>query len=111
MKTALIALAGIAVVAAAAPVEARHYSNMSQCTKYRHGRCVQWKRLTRRQANAYRVGYLFGPGYGYTSYSALPQPLVSRYHLRDRDRYVYQNGNVYVVNPRTYRVIRILNGG
>jgi len=101
--------AGVAAVAlTATPTEARkHYTNMTTCAKWRHGQCVKWKRLTRRQA--YRMGYVFGPRYGYTSYNALPRTYVTRYHLAPRYRYVYQNGYIYQVDPTTYAVMRILN--
>jgi hypothetical protein len=105
----LMLAAGIAAVAlTATPSEARkHYTNMTTCAKWRHGQCVKWKRLTRRQA--YRMGYVFGPRYGYTAYGALPRTYVTRYHLAPRYRYVYQNGYIYQVDPTTYAVMRILN--
>ena len=109
MKIALLAFAGAAVAVTAVPAEARHYTNEAQCVSYHGHKCVEMRRLTRAEArHAYRVGYAFGPRYSYTELSALPQPVVTRYHLRDRDRYVYQNGTVYVVNPRTYRVVRVI---
>ncbi len=112
MKYALLALAGAAVSLTSVPADARHPSNDSACTKHENGRCVAWRDMSRRDARraAYRVGYTFGPSYGYTEFSALPQPIVTRYHLRDRDRYVHRDGFVYEVNPRTYRVIRVLPG-
>jgi len=105
----LMLAAGVAAVAlTATPTEARkHYTNMTTCAKWRHGQCVKWKRLTRRQA--YRMGYVFGPRYGYTAYDALPRTYVTRYHLAPRYRYVYQNGYIYQVDPTTYAVMRILN--
>ena len=105
----LMVAAGVAAVAlTATPTEARkHYTNMTTCAKWRHGQCVKWKRLTRRQA--YRMGYVFGPRYGYTAYDALPRTYVTRYHLAPRYRYVYQNGYIYQVDPTTYAVMRILN--
>jgi hypothetical protein len=105
----ILLAAGVAAVAlTATPTEARkHYTNMTTCAKWRHGQCVKWKRLTRRQA--YRMGYVFGPRYGYTSYNALPRTYVTRYHLAPRYRYVYQNGYIYQVDPTTYAVMRILN--
>jgi hypothetical protein len=110
MKKALLALGAAAVALTAAPANARHYTNITKCTKYRHGRCVQWKRLTRREARraGYRVGYNFGPRYSYTELGALPQPVVTRYHLGDNFRYVNRDGFVYVVNPNTYRVVRVI---
>lgn len=111
MMKMMLALGAAAVAVSAVPAEAKTYTNAMKCTKYRNGKCVTWKRLTVRQARraGYRVGYRFGPTYGYTDYSALPQPIVTRYHLRDNFRYVNSNGYVYVVNPRTYRVVRVLN--
>jgi hypothetical protein len=95
----------------AVPAEAKHYTNMMKCTKYRHGRCVTWKRMTVKQARraGYAVGYRFGPTYSYTDLNTLPQPVVTRYHLGDNFRYVNRDGYVYVVNPQTYRVVRVIN--
>lgn len=83
MKT-LLAVAAAAAVVAATPAVARHH------------------------VTVYRVGYSFGPTYTYTDFSTLPQPIVTRYHLRDSYRYVNENGYVYVVSPRTYRVVRVI---
>src|SRR3954452_649999 len=115
MTKALLAFGAAAVALTAVPAvpaQGKHYTNVTRCTKYRHGRCVAWKRLTRAQARRaaqYRVGYRFGPRYGYTSYSALPRTYVTRYNLRPNYRYVYRDNYVYVVNPRTYAVERILD--
>jgi hypothetical protein len=111
MQKLLLALGAAAVALSAAPADARkHYTNISKCSKWRHGRCVVWKRMTRAQARraGFAVGYRFAPTYAYTDYTALPQPIVTRYHLRQDWRYVNQNGRVYVVNPRTYRVTRVI---
>jgi hypothetical protein len=110
-KTLLLAAAGLSVALTAAPADAKRYTNHVVCKKYRNGRCVDWHRMTVAQARraGYRVGYAFGPNYAYTDYSALPQPIVTRYHLRNNWRYVNQDGYVYVVNPRTYRVVRVIN--
>jgi hypothetical protein len=105
----LFLAAGVAAVAlTATPADARkHYTNKTACTKWRHGQCVQWKRLTRKQA--YRMGYRFGPRYRYTAYDALPRTYVTRYHLSPRYRYVYRDNYIYVVDPTTYAITRILN--
>jgi hypothetical protein len=84
MKT-ILAVAAAAVALAATPAVARHHN-----------------------VTTYRVGYAFGPTYTYTDYGALPQPIVTRYHLRNNFRYVNDNGYVYVVNPHTYRVVRVI---
>jgi hypothetical protein len=57
----------------------------------------------------YRVGYRFAPRYAYTPFSALPQTYVSRYSLDPDYRYVYRDNYIYVVNPRTYAVERIIS--
>ena len=46
---------------------------------------------------------------GYTTYSALPRPVTTYYKLSDSNRYVYSNGYVYVVDPTTYAVTRVLD--
>jgi hypothetical protein len=112
MTKTLLALGAAAVALTAVPADARHYTNIRQCTQYRHGRCVAWRQLTRREARqaGYRVGYNFGPDYSYSDIGALPQPVVRRYHLGSNFRYVNQGGSVYVVNPNTYRVVRVIPG-
>jgi len=87
MKKTLLALGAAAVALSAAPADARH----------------------RHHVTVYRVGYMFGPDYTYTDYTALPQPIVTRYHLRDNFRYVNRNGVIYVVNPHSYRVVRVIS--
>ena len=111
MTKVLLALGAAAVALTAVPAEARHYTNYTTCTKHRHGRCVAWRKLTRAQARrrGYAVGYRFGPSYSYVDVGTLPQPVVTRYHLGSNFRYVNQNGYVYVVNPHTYRVVRVIN--
>ena len=112
MKKTILALGTLAVALSATPaVAGRHYSNVMKCQKWRHGECVSWHRLTRGAAmrQGYSVGYNFGPDYSYTEMSALPQPVVTRYHLGDNFRYVNRDGYVYVVNPNTYRVVRVIS--
>jgi hypothetical protein len=110
MMKAFLVLGAAAVALTVTPADARRYTNHVACTKYRHGRCVAWHRLTVRQARraGYRVGYRFGPTFGYTDFGALPQPIVTRYRLQPRFRYVNQDGFVYVVNPNTFRVVRVI---
>lgn len=86
MYKALIAAAAAAVAFTATPSLARHH-----------------------HMDGYRVGYSFGPSYSYTDYGTLPQPMVTRYHLRNNYRYVNENGRLYVVNPHSYRVMRVIS--
>lgn len=111
MTRAFLALGAAAIVLTATPADARHYSNVAKCAKWRNDQCVQWNVLTRGQARReaeFRVGYDFGPSYSYVDLNALPHPLVTEYHLGTNFRYVDRDGYVYVVNPSTYRVVRVL---
>ncbi len=101
MTKALFAF-GVAAAAltVAAPADARRTGPVT-CAQWRHGHCVTWR-------SRYNVGYTFGPSYSYTDFGALPGPVVTRYRLGHNYRYVNENGYVYVVNPRNYRVVRVI---
>jgi hypothetical protein len=101
MTKLVLALGGVAVALTAMPAQAQHITGPVTCAHRHHGRCEAWRPRS--------VGYVFGPSYAYTDYSALPVPIVTRYHLRHNYRYVSENGYVYVVNPRTYRVVRVIS--
>ena len=109
MTRTLLALGAAAVALSAAPADAQYRHHARVCAKWRHGHCVRWANRGTMRATRYRVGYRFGPNYGYTAYSALPPTYVRRYRLNRDDRYVYSNGNIYVVDPTTYAVTRVLN--
>jgi hypothetical protein len=100
MTKLVLALGGVAVALTAMPAQAQHRTGPVTCAHRHHGRCEAWRPRS--------VGFVFGPSYAYTDYGALPQPIVSRYHLRHNYRYVNENGYVYVVNPRNYRVVRVI---
>lgn len=111
MKKAFLALTGAAAVAAgmsSVAADARRYSNVIQCSGWRNGLCVAWNRLTVHQARRIQVGYVFPRNYTYTDFSALPQTVVTQYNLSPNDRYVYTNGYVWVVDPNTYAVTRVI---
>jgi hypothetical protein len=110
MMKVVFALGAAAVALTAVPADAQRSINHAACAQMRHGRCVAWQPMTRAQARraGYRVGYAFGPNYSYSNIGALPRPIVTRYHLGPNFRYVNQNGYVYVVNPHTYRVVRVI---
>jgi len=77
MKKTLLGLGAAAIALTAMPASAeRHYTNITKCVRYHHGRCVAWKRLTRREARraGYAVGYRFGPTYSYVDIGALLDP-------------------------------------
>lgn len=109
MSKAFLALGGVAAVLVAAPATARHYSNYIECSKTKDGQCVAWHRMSRAKADAYNVGYVFGPSYSYTPYGVLPSDYSSRYHLDPNGRYVYNNGYIYVVDPTTYAIQRVID--
>jgi hypothetical protein len=111
MTKFFLALGAAAVALSAAPAEAKHHK--WTCAKWRHGHCVRWMNHGYAMSTArhsYRVGYVFGPDYRYTAYDAIPRTYVTRYHLAPDGRYVYTNNTVYVVDPATYAITRILTG-
>lgn len=110
----LLALGSAAAVALTmAPLDAAYGHHRRACAHWRHGHCVRWMNhgyaVSTARHNRYRVGYVFGPSYSYTEYNALPQPIVTRYHLNPDYRYVYTGNTVYVVDPGTYAITRIIN--
>lgn len=115
MKRLLLSAAGIAVALTAMPAEARHhgrhYASNVVCTQWRHGTCVKTHRVSHNAMRhaRYRNGYVFGPRYSYTSYDRLPRSYVSRYDLNRDYRYVYRDNYIYVVDPKTYAVQRIIS--
>jgi hypothetical protein len=112
MTKVFLALGAAAVALTAAPAVAKPHHGRD-CGKWRHGQCVSWVNHGQMVSSArharWRSGYVFGPRYGYTSFGALPRTYVSRYDLNPRYRYVYRDNYIYVVNPRTYAVERIID--
>lgn len=125
MKNKLIlALSAAAVGFAAVPASA-HYGHhrgwerhrAMGCAMWRHGHCVRrghayaygHRDHDMNGMRPYRVGYRFGPSYAYTPYDQIPAPYVTQYHLTPDGRYVYRDNRVYVVNPTTYAVERVLD--
>jgi hypothetical protein len=104
MTKLLLGLSAAAVAVTAMPAQAgQHITGPVTCAHRHHGVCTAVR-------PRYNVGYVFGPSYSYVEPSALPGTIVTRYHLGPRFRYVNENGYVYVVNPRTYRVVRVIPG-
>ena len=108
MIKTLFALGAAAIALSAAPASAQHYRHHGECGRWHHHRCMEWHHMSMQREAEYRVGYSFGPSFGYTDFDALPQPVVTRYKLRPGWRYVNENGRLYVVNPHTYRVTRVI---
>jgi len=122
MTKVFLALGAAAVVLSATPAMADRNNNHNNhgnrhnakvCAKWRGGHCVRWDnhgyRVSKARHARWNTGYRFGPRYAYTSYRALPRTYVSRYNLSPNYRYVYNDNYIYVVNPRTYAVERIIN--
>lgn len=102
-KLLILAMSGAAVALSAPPAQAKTYV----CTKWDNGVCLSAHRV--KGTPPYKVGYVFGPNYTYTTYSAVPQPVVTYYHLNSDNRYVYSNGYVYVVDPTNWAVTRVID--
>jgi hypothetical protein len=107
MRKILLALSGAAVAMTVTPAALQAKVKTYVCTRWHDGMCVSTHRV--HGTAPYAVGYRFGPDYSYTTYNALPAPLVSYYHLDPNGRYVYSNGYVYVVDPTTYAVTRVID--
>lgn len=104
MRNILLALSGAALALSSAPTSAKTFV----CTKWNDGVCVSMKRV-KGTPPPYAVGYVFGPSYSYTSVSDIPQPVVTYYHLGTTDHYVYSNGYLYVVDPTTGAVTKVID--
>jgi hypothetical protein len=105
MRRIILALSGAALALTVAPADAKVKTYV--CTKWRSGVCVSTHRV--KGTAPYDVGYVFGRTYAYTPYSDVPRPVVTYYHLDSNGRYVYSNGYVYVVDPTTYAVTRVID--
>ena len=105
MRKILFALSGAAVALTAVPADAKYKTYV--CTKWNDGVCVSTHRV--KGTDPYKVGYAFGPTYSYTTYSTLPAPVSTYYKLDSNGRYVYSDGYVYVVDPTTYAVTRVID--
>ena len=109
MTKAFLAIGAAAVALTALPAGARQYSSVIACSGWRNGQCVAWNRLTKEQAAKITVGTVFGPNYTYYApFSTIPQTVVTQYHLTPSYRYVTADGYVYVVDPHTYAVTRVI---
>lgn len=58
----------------------------------------------------FRVGQRYSTGYGTRyAYGQIPYSLRDRYDLDPRDRYYYDNGYLYQVDPRTLLVQQVVS--
>ena len=62
------------------------------------------------QARKLARGQRWDSGYGSSyAYNRIPYDVRRRYDLSSRDRYYYQNGNLYAVDPRTMLVQQVVS--
>jgi hypothetical protein len=108
MRKVLLALSGVGVALTAVPPALQAQTLPQVCMKWKDGVCVSTHRV-KGTPSPYSTGYVFGPTYGYTTYSGLPQPAVTYYKLGPDNRYVYSNGYIYVIDPTTYAVTRVVD--
>ena len=104
MRNIILALGAAGVALTAAPAVARDYSTVIKCSGYRDGQCVAWNRLTKEQARDINVGFVFPKDYTYTQFNTI----VTQYHLDPNVRYVSTDGYVYVVDPNSYAVTKVI---
>ena len=105
MRKFLLALSGAAVALTVAPAAAQPVTGLV-CVTYKAGVCVKTKKV---RGTAVATGHVFGPSYVYTPLSDLPPPLVTQHSLTPAYRYVYSDGYIYVIDPVTYAVTRIID--
>ena len=109
MSKTLLVLLGTGLVLSTSTAGARDYSNTIACSGWRNGQCVAWNRLTKEQAAKVQVGTVFGPNYTfYSDLSALPKTVVTQYSLTPENRYVTADGYVYVIDPHSYAVTKVI---
>ena len=108
MTRTILAIGAAAVALSATPAVAREYSTVIKCSGYRNGQCVAWNRLTKEQARDISVGFVFPKDYTYTQFTTLPQTVVTQYQLNPNERYVSANGYIYVIDPNTYAVTKVI---
>ena len=108
MKRILFALSGAAAVALTSVPAIEAQAKTYVCTHWKDGVCISAHRV-KGAKDAYKVGYVFGPTYSYTTYADIPTEVSGYYHLDSNGRYVYSDGYVYVVDPTSYAVTRVID--
>ena len=104
MRKILIS-AGVAAVALSAAPTLAQTTTVAKgvtCTKYVNGQCTETHKVK------YKVGYVFGPTYTYTPIADIPQTVVTQYSLSPDYKYVSADGSIYVVDPHSYAVTKVI---
>jgi len=104
MRKILLVLTGATVTLTAAPTLAQTTTVAKgvTCTKYVNGQCTETHKVK------YKVGYVFGPTYTYTPIADIPPTVVTQYSLSPDYKYVSADGNIYVVDPHSYAVTKVI---
>ena len=104
MTKTLLAFSAAAVALTAAPAIAQTTTVAKgvTCTKYVNGQCTETHKVK------YKVGYVFGPTYTYTPIADIPQTVVTQYSLDPTYKYVSADGTIYVVDPHSYAVTKVI---
>ncbi len=126
MKTILI-LAGVAALAATAPAAAKPHGNQGQSGQHgrsgdaygynghasncppglakKHNGCLPPGQYKKRFAQGQRFNSTYGQRY---SYNQLPYDVRNQYNLDRSNRYYYDQGYLYQVDPRTMVVEQVI---
>ena len=104
MTRTLLAIGAAAVALTAGPALAQTTTVAKgvTCTKYVNGQCTETHKVK------YKVGYVFGPTYTYTPITDIPEAVVTQYKLSPDYKYVSADGSIYVVDPNTYAVTKVI---
>ena len=108
MTRTLLTIAAATAALSALPAGARQYSSVIKCSGWRGSECVAWNRLTKEQAAQIKTGFVFPKNYTYTQFSTIPQTVVTQYSLDPKADYVTADGYIWVVDPNTYAVTKVI---
>ena len=118
MMTRLLLIGGAAALAFASPAVAKpgHGHGHGNAYDYGYGGCPPGLAKKHNgcmppgQARKLSRGQHWQNGYGSLySYNRIPYDVRNRYDLDRRDRYYYDNGYLYQVNPRTMLIQQVIS--
>jgi len=118
MMTRLLLIGGAAALAFAAPAVAKpgHGHGHGNAYDYGYGGCPPGLAKKHNgcmppgQARKLSRGQHWQNGYGSLySYNRIPYDVRNRYDLDRRDRYYYDNGYLYQVDPRTMLIQQVIS--
>ena len=118
MMTRLLLIGGAAALAFASPAVAKpgHGHGHGNAYDYGYGGCPPGLAKKHNgcmppgQARKLSRGQHWQNGYGSLySYNRIPYDVRNRYDLNRRDRYYYENGYLYQVDPRTMLIQQVIS--